>query len=218
MTGLQRLSDVIGRDVSRETFEKLERHAAMVREWSVRTNLVAPSTIPDLWERHVMDSAQLLRHVERPGTWIDVGSGAGFPGLVVAVLVSGQPGWHTSLVESNRKKVSFLASVKAALNLDVDIVPQRISTVVANPRQRPDIVSARALAPLLDLVTMLEPWLSAGTVGLFHKGREFHGELEHCRRMFAVDLIEHASAIEAGSRVVEIRGLHRLDGIDARFS
>ena len=157
--------------VSRETLERLEAYAAVLRKWQPTVNLVGPSTIQDLWRRHMLDSAQLATYC--PGsaqTLVDLGSGAGFPGLVLAIL--GARTVH--LIESNQRKAAFLeeaARVTAAL---VTVLAQRIEDVDAFPA---DIITARALASVDTLLAHAQPFLHSESVCLFLKGRRAASEL-----------------------------------------
>ncbi len=135
--------------VSRETLERLNVIAAQVRKWQPRINLVAPSTLETLWERHIEDSMQLLPLAPAEfRTWLDLGSGGGFPALVVAALYAEQPERRFVLVESNGKKCSFLRETARLAGLRIEVKPNRIEDFAAVNAERFDVVSARALAPL----------------------------------------------------------------------
>jgi len=171
-------------DVSRETSARLEAHIALLTRWNARINLVAPATIDTVWTRHVADSAQLFGLAPTPAsTWIDLGSGAGFPGLVIAALAAEkQPGLHVTLVESDTRKAAFLATAAREMSLDVTIEASRIEALAARPH---DVVSARALAPLDRLCALAHRFsarqagrqLGSGTVFLFLKGARLDSEL-----------------------------------------
>ncbi len=172
---IERLRAVSGRDVSRETFQRLERFVALLTEESQRQNLIATSTMHDLWERHIVDGAQLLSLVEPGGEWLDIGSGAGLPGFVLAIL-STDP---ITLVEPRRLRVEFLEKVRSDLLLDhVTIAGSSIDRVVG----RYDIITARAVAPLDRLFGMAVPLSHAATKFLFPKGRKAKQELDAARR------------------------------------
>jgi 16S rRNA (guanine527-N7)-methyltransferase len=189
--------------VSRETYDKLLQFEAEFRRWSARINLAAPSTLADLWRRHILDSAQLFRLEPDAVEWLDLGSGGGFPGAVMAILLSERAGGRISLVESNRKKSAFLQTILGRLQAPATVYPVRIEDA---PGQvpRPQIVTARALAPLPDLIGLAAPWLRAGARGLFHKGRDYRAELANCADAWRFDLVEHRSVIDDASVILDI--------------
>jgi 16S rRNA (guanine527-N7)-methyltransferase len=194
--------------VSRETFERLKDFEQLFRKWNSRINLVAGSTESNLWRRHILDSAQLARLEPQARRWVDMGSGGGFPGLVMAFVLA-ERGGSIDLVESNRKKTAFLQAAVASFHLPVRVIAQRIDAshalVVA-----PEIVTARALAPLTVLLELAEPWLAAGARGLFHKGRDYRKEIEESAHRWRFDLVEHPSLIDDESVVLDIRNLGRV--------
>jgi 16S rRNA (guanine527-N7)-methyltransferase len=157
--------------VSRETLARLEAYAELLTRWSARINLIGRDTIADLWRRHILDSAQLRRLVpERARSMIDLGSGAGLPGLVLAVL--GVPG--VELVEADSRKSAFLREAVRITEADAMIRPCRIEAV---PRHSVDVVTARACAPLDRLLGLAEPFLAPDSVCLFLKGERIEEEL-----------------------------------------
>jgi 16S rRNA (guanine527-N7)-methyltransferase len=170
--------------VSRETFARIEAHISLLTRWNARINLVSKATIDTVWTRHVADSLQLFDLAPRSAsTWIDLGAGAGFPGLVVAALAAEkQPGLHVTLVESDARKAAFMASAARAMGLDVSIEQRRIEALPARPH---DVVSARALAPLDRLCSLAHRFSARdtgrqagpGTVFLFPKGARLDSEL-----------------------------------------
>ena len=211
-------------DVSRETLNRLAAYEALLRQWQKAVNLVAPSTLDSVWHRHFADSAQLLALAPSARNWIDLGSGAGFPGMVIAVLVAGRessaeaprPQIRTPprivLIESNARKVSFLREVLRqsgiSASVTVDILSTRIETAATQDRLRgPDVISARALAPLDKLLALAAPLFASSTVGLFLKGRDVAAELKAAERLwnFSADLVP--SRTEADGRVVVVRNL-----------
>lgn len=191
--------------VSRETFEALLRFEQAFLKWNQRINLSAPSTLGDVWRRHILDSAQLAAIEHKATRWLDIGSGGGFPGLVMAFLLRERSG-SIDLVESNRKKAGFLQAMIGEFNLPARVSAQRIEQsykVVATPQ----VVTARALAPLPLLLDLVAPWLTAGAYGLFHKGRDYRLEVEESAHRWAFDLVEHASVIDPEGVVLELRNL-----------
>lgn len=192
--------------VSRETRQRLEDYATLYEKWSPRINLTAPSTQKDFWRRHVGDSAQLLEMAPDSRHWIDLGSGGGFPGMVIAILLQDVPAARVELVESNRKKTAFLQAVKARCAPSAIIHPARIADVVGRIAP-PEIVTARALAALPKLLDMTAPWLQGATRALFHKGRGYAAEIEESRAKWRFDLVIHESRIDADSVVLDITNL-----------
>lgn len=178
---LDNLRWAAGRNVSRETFERLRALDGLVRHWQARINLVADSTLPELWRRHVLDSAQLPALAEDAGVgagpWFDLGSGGGFPGLVVAALALDPafPRRRVTLVESAGKKGAFLRRAALELGLEAVVISARIEAMT--PDGEGGVVSARALAPLPALLALAEPWLARGALGVFPKGREAASEM-----------------------------------------
>ena len=193
--------------VSRETVGRLETFVGLVRKWQPAENLVSPATLPVLWRRHVADSAQLLPLFPTARTWLDIGSGGGFPGMVLACLVAGDRGHHVHLVESNERKCAFLRRVIAEARLPATVHRGRIEAVLANWDAPVDVVTARALAPLPRLLELAEPVLTRSVTGAFHKGRDFEGEIEQASKSWSFDLVIHKSRIEAGSVILKIRHL-----------
>lgn len=194
--------------VSRETLDALELYESLFRKWNARINLAAPSTLDHFWERHVVDSAQLLPlgHGER--SWLDLGSGGGLPGVVVAVLLKDHPGSAAELLESNRKKAAFLARALHETGAPGRVHALRIEDAVGIVRQ-PDVVTARALAPLSNLLSLAAPWLLAGARALFHKGRGYRREIEESSQHWSFDLVEHPSIADPEGIVLEISNLKR---------
>ncbi|MEX2167104.1 MAG: 16S rRNA (guanine(527)-N(7))-methyltransferase RsmG [Methyloceanibacter sp.] len=194
--------------VPRETIQKLVRYVELLAHWQKSTNLIAPSTLPAVWSRHFADSAQLRDLAPEARLSLDLGSGAGFPGLVVAILQAGIPDFRMHLVESNRKKCAFLAEVVRETKAPVDIHAMRIEDLAQSPhRLEPDVVSARALAPLPRLLELAAPFFGANTRGLFLKGREAEAEIEEARRGWTFDFRLHPSLTSADSSIVEVTGL-----------
>ncbi|MCC0031286.1 MAG: 16S rRNA (guanine(527)-N(7))-methyltransferase RsmG [Brucellaceae bacterium] len=208
---LAQLRNAAGQDVSRETLDALEAFEAHFRHWNARINLVAPSTLPDLWERHIIDSAQLLRLAGAPTLFLDLGSGGGFPALVIALLLKGRDGAHVDMVESNNKKAAFLRDSVMRFGLPATVHACRIEQAVERVAM-PQIVTARALAALDPLLALASPWLGHGATGLFHKGRDYRQEVDESRAHWEFDLIEHASTCAADSVILEISGLQPRGG------
>lgn len=163
-------------NVSRETCERMEIHVDLLSRWNARINLVAAATLGAVWSRHIADSAQLFPLApERARTWIDLGSGAGFPGLpIAAIAAEKRPSLRVTLVERNARKAAFLSAAAREMGLDVVVAAQRIETL---PPAAHDVVSARALAPLPRLCALAYRFYAPGTVLLFPKGARLDSEL-----------------------------------------
>lgn len=194
--------------VSRETFERLIAFEPVFLKWAQRINLSAPSTLDDVWNRHILDSAQLLPLAPKAVHWLDLGSGGGFPGLVIAFLLAERPGGTVDLVESNRKKAGFLQAMIGQFDLQAKVHAERIDAVHGRFPST-EIVTARALAPLPALLDLAAPWLSRGATGLFHKGRDYRQELQESAHSWVFDLVEHPSKTDPHGVVLEIRDLRR---------
>jgi 16S rRNA (guanine527-N7)-methyltransferase len=190
-------------DVSRETFEQLEQFERLFVHWNAKINLAAPSAVTNLWERHILDSAQLALLKPLTGTWVDIGSGGGFPGVILAILMRQETEASLYLIESVGKKAAFLRAALRNASATGIVLNERIEQVKAQIPSA-NVVTARALAPLERLIGLTEPWLSSGSVGLFHKGREFRQEIVKARDVWAFDLIEHPSKIDVESVILEI--------------
>jgi 16S rRNA (guanine527-N7)-methyltransferase len=212
--------------VSRETLERLGSYEALLRQWQKTINLVAPSTLPDIWSRHFADSAQLLA-LAPPGAkrWLDLGSGAGFPGLVVAILLAEQDQRHVTLIESDTRKASFLREVARQTGVPVDILCRRIEkgathdSVVSRETDacgKWDVITARALAPLPRLLDLSAPCFSSDTVGFFLKGREAQAEIEAAQRHWQFSVKLHPSLTDADARIVEVRALQAKTEVHSR--
>lgn len=198
-------------NVSRETFDRLTAFEARFRQWNARINLVSASTLDEFWVRHVIDSAQLLKIApEGAQQWLDLGSGGGFPGLILAFLIP--QGSRIAMVESNRKKAAFLSAIAGEFHLPADVHAIRIEDAPQRIR-RADIVTARALAGLPLLLQLAAPWLQDGATGLFHKGRDYRKEIDESTRLWRFDLLEHGSKTDPESVVLEIRNLQQVPEI-----
>lgn len=196
--------------VSHETLTRLDRFVELLTRWQNSINLVSPSTIPELWTRHIADSLQLLMLVEAPKLWIDLGSGGGFPGMIIACSLAEHSGAIVHLVESNQKKAAFLREAARITGAPARVHAQRIEDFTATFTQAPDVVSARALAPLPDLLALAYPLLKTGAKGLFPKGQDVEAELTQASKYwkFEHDLVP--SLTSPDGQIVVIRKLAPL--------
>lgn len=195
--------------VSRETIDQLAVYEALLRQWQKTINLVAPSTLESVWSRHFADSAQLfaLASVDAK-RWLDLGSGAGFPGMVLAIMLSGRGGAKVTLVESDTRKAAFLGEVARRTGASVDIRPERIEKIATQTKLGPvDVITARALAPLPRLLELSAPAFAPQTLGLFLKGREAETEVDAARERWAFESTLQPSLSDAGGRIVVVRAL-----------
>ena len=194
-------ADEIGKllNVSRGTLSQLESYLGLLEKWQRRINLVANSTLADAWQRHILDSAQLARFYP-PNTKkiLDVGSGAGFPGLVLAIL----GGVEVDLVESDQRKAIFLSTVINSLGLTAKVYNQRIEAL---PNLAPDVVTARALAPVPKLLKLIENQLSPDIVCLFLKGAKVEDELTNLQSYSSMIATSYPSLSGQNGVVLELK-------------
>ena len=200
--------------VSRETLERLTIYCRLLVQWQKRINLIAPSTVDHIWQRHVADSLQISAMIPDVDHLVDMGSGGGFPGLVCAMVMAERGAGQIDLIESNGKKCAFLNAVireTGLRNTDsvVSVHNDRIEKVLPK-LQNPDVITARALASLNDLLGLTQSNLQTGTRGLFAKGRDHQQELALARKHWSFDCKIHDSNLEAGSVVLEISELKPL--------
>jgi 16S rRNA (guanine527-N7)-methyltransferase len=168
-------------------------------------NLVGPATLSEFWNRHAWDSAQLLRLAPDAITWADLGAGAGFPGLVLAILRRHQPGFHMHLVESMAKRCRFLSTVVAELSLPATVHNERAENLALAV----DIVTARACAPLHRLLGYARPYLLAGAQGLFLKGQDVVADMSDAARYWEYEADVVPSLSDDRGRIVRVRRLGR---------
>lgn len=195
-------------DVSRETLARLETFAALLTRWTRRINLIAPSTLPDLWTRHIADSAQLFPLAPPEARrWLDLGSGAGFPGLVIAAIAAERaPGLAVTLVEADTRKAAFLAAAAREMGLAPEIRTERIEALtLAEP---PDVISARALAPLTDLCAHAARLGHPNTVCLFPKGARAISELTEATRHWHYHVTKIASCTDTAATILRLTDIN----------
>ncbi|MDX2265024.1 MAG: 16S rRNA (guanine(527)-N(7))-methyltransferase RsmG [Hyphomicrobiales bacterium] len=200
------LADDPLRAVSRETRERLTLLVSELGRWQATTNLIGPKTLSEVWQRHIADSLQLVPLAPPSGPWLDLGSGAGFPGLVVAIARQG-PDTVTHLVESNAKKCAFLRHAARLTGADVVVHAGRLETVIPHLDPLPAVVSARALAPLVDLIGWTKELLMAGVVGIFPKGQDVEAELTDASRYWNLSVDKHVSCTDPRGRILVVTGL-----------
>ena len=204
------MPQVAGIDVSRETIDALKEFADLLTKWNRSINLVAKSTIPDIWNRHIIDSAQLLGwDLQEPPNWIDIGSGGGLPGIVVAIILKdSHPTGTVTLVESDQRKSAFLRTAATTLGLSAEIKAERaemLAPVDAN------VLSARALMPLEGLLSLGQRHLKIDGRLLLLKGRTYKEELEAAQKHWKFDVVARPSLTDNEAKMLEIRNVARAN-------
>jgi 16S rRNA (guanine527-N7)-methyltransferase len=193
--------------VSRETLIRLDRFVDVLLRWQRRINLIAPSTAAHLWTRHVADSVQLLPLEPQARIWVDLGSGGGFPGLVIACALAETPGAQVHLVEANAKKAAFLREAARVTGAPATVHAARIEDFLKSPPKAVDVVTARALAPLSELLAYAYPLLKSGACGLFPKGQDVDAELTEAAKYWKIQRSLALSRTDPKARIVVVRGL-----------
>ena len=197
---IDQVAAAAGRDVPRETFEKLEVYAALLKDESSRQNLVSAATINQLWERHILDSAQLVRFEPRAGSsWADIGSGAGLPGIVIACLVQGP----VTLIEPRRLRADFLHKLVESLHLKAKVFCGKVERAGGEY----DVITARAVAPLAKLLKISAHLSTRNTVWALPKGRNAERELAEAQQAWQVTFHVEQSVTDADSKIVVATGV-----------
>lgn len=195
---------------------KFSRYADLLRDWQRVKNLVSDNTIQTLWQRHIFDSYQLLALAQNNAHWLDIGSGAGLPGIVVAMALhdpslARPDAGSVSLIEANGRKCAFLKAVSRETQIEANVINGRIEEVsLEKLPQTPDYITARALAPLPKLCGLLSRFMGSETVALVHKGQDFASEIEEATKYWGFDVIQHPSRIEDGSVILAISNLKKI--------
>jgi 16S rRNA (guanine527-N7)-methyltransferase len=197
--------------VSRETEVGLDRYVDLLLEWQAKTNLVAPSTVPNLWTRHIADSLQLLDLAPSAKVWIDLGSGGGFPGVVLACALAETPGTMVHLVERNAKKAAFLREALRVTSTRGMVHLAEIGDTVDRITGPVDCVTARAVAPLNQLIGFAAPLVRKGAKALFLKGQDVEAELTEATKYWKMTPHLHSSRTGGGGWIVELDHLERRD-------
>jgi 16S rRNA (guanine527-N7)-methyltransferase len=198
--------------LSRETAERLSAFVALIRKWQPAENLISGKTLPEIWRRHVADCAQLVPLFPDSHRWMDVGTGAGFPGMVIAILLADTESAHVHLVESNRRKCAFLRQAIHATGAAASVHEARAEDVIGGwdlARNPVDRVVARAVASLGDLLAMTAPLIEAGVPAAFMKGEDSDVEIAAACRSWEFDLVRHASRIGGRGVILDIAHARR---------
>jgi 16S rRNA (guanine527-N7)-methyltransferase len=201
--------------VSRETIARLDRFVELLVAWQQHTNLIARSTMPTLWTRHVADSLQLVGLAPDARIWADLGTGGGFPGLVVACAVAETEGAHVHLVESIGKKATFLREAVRVTGAPATVHAMRIEDFVDKHPESLDVVMARALAPLPELLRIAYPLLKTKALGLFPKGQDVAVELTEAAKCWKIQSSLIKSRTDSKGQIVSVRGLEPVRRAEA---
>lgn len=194
--------------VSRETLDRLKTYVSLLEKWNRRINLVGKQTLPDVWRRHILDSGQLLQHAPDTGPWLDLGSGAGLPGLILAIL---RP-VAVHLVEADARKCAFLREAGRVTGADVLIHNGRIEALKPDlARLAPRLITARALAPLPKLLDLIDGLAGPETILLLPKGRDVEVELTESSKSWNMSVEMHTSLSDPEGRVLQLMGLCRVE-------
>ncbi|KEC56060.1 16S rRNA (guanine(527)-N(7))-methyltransferase RsmG [Bartonella koehlerae] len=197
--------------VSREIMQDLVQFESLIMQWNKHINLISSSTIPLLWTRHILDSAQIYPLHSDLLHWCDLGSGGGFPAIVIAIFLKEKKTGHIDLIESNGKKVAFLRTVIAQLDLPATVFHCRIENVTKKIKT-PEIITARGLACLDDLLRLIFPLLTQNTIALLQKGRDYSIEIKNASANWQFDLLKHKSKIDENSVILEISQVRSCRG------
>ncbi len=193
--------------VTEPVLARLERFVALLCQWQKTHNLVGPDALRNLWTRHIEDSLQLAGQAPEARHWIDLGSGAGFPGLIVAIARADEPDFRVSLVESNGKKSAFLRAAIRATDAPASVFAGRIEDFAVAQSNPADVISARALAPFADLCHLAFPLMQAKTQLILLKGQDFVHEEQVAAKSWSYDLLTLPSMTDQSGRIVTVTKL-----------
>jgi 16S rRNA (guanine527-N7)-methyltransferase len=196
--------------VSDNALARLDKFAALLRQWQSCVNLIGASTVGQVWTRHIADSLQMIRLAPEAKTWIDLGSGAGFPGIPIACALAETAGVQVHLIESIGKKATFLREAVRITETPATVHAERIEKFGDSFNGTADIVTARALAPLKSLCELAYPFIAKGAIGLFHKGQDVAAELTESAKYWSVTADLEPSLTSREGRIVVVRGLKPL--------
>jgi 16S rRNA (guanine527-N7)-methyltransferase len=195
-------------DVSRETIEQLELFGNLVVKWTTKINLISKSTIPNIWERHIVDSAQVYNLAPVSGKWIDLGAGAGFPGIVAAIISAGRSETHEFIfVESDQRKAVFLRTAIRELNLEAMVISERIEEISS---LEADILSARALGELNKLLGYAERHMKNDGTALFPKGQRWESEEDAAKSAWTYECEVFESSTNSEAAILRIKDIARV--------
>lgn len=196
--------------VSRETAERLDAYVALLKDWQRVQNLVAPSTLADIWSRHVLDCGQIVGLFPQARVWVDLGSGAGFPGVVIAIMVRESADAQVHLIESNQRKAAFLREAVRVTGARATVHAARAEDVVGTAVVKADMVTARALAPLSALLDLAAILLKNGAQAAFLKGQDIDEELTQAAKSWRIEAKLIPSLTDRRARIVHVIDAERL--------
>jgi len=191
--------------VSRETLSVIKEYVSILLHWQKSINLIGLSTVDEIWRRHVLDSAQLNQYLHKSGQLFDLGSGAGFPGIIIAIMGRS----NVTLIDSSEKKCAFLREASRSLGIQIEVKNVRIEDY--KPKKRAKYITSRALAPLDKLLYYSEPLLESGGKCVFHKGANFEIELTQAKKNWNMVVQKHISMSNSRGVVLEIAELTSID-------
>ena len=195
-------------NVSRETIQRLETFDTVIRKWNPKINLVSRSSLDQLWTRHIADSVQVFRCVKIPEHWVDIGSGGGFPGLVVAILAADEaPKMKVTLIESDQRKSAFLRTAARECGASATVLSGRIEQVEP---QKARVLSARALASLDDLLRFADRHLAEDGTAVFPKGENWKKEVDNAQQRWRFEVETAKSLTEPEAVILKVRGVERV--------
>lgn len=196
-------------DVSRETIDRLIEFERLIRKWNPTINLVSKSSLDELWNRHIADSAQLFQHIPKDaGLCVDLGSGGGLPGIVLAAISIDQvPERHFTLVESDQRKATFLRQAVRDLGLNADVIANRVEAI---DKLNAEVLTARALAPLSSLLSSAQDHLAENGICLFPKGETHLDEISAARKLFAFECDIIQSLTDPRGAILKIYGIRNV--------
>ena len=197
--------------VTDSVLERLETFAALLCQWQKTHNLVGPDALDHLWTRHIADSLQLADQAPEARHWIDLGSGAGFPGLIVAIARAGDSDFSVTLVEANQKKSAFLRAAIRATGAPAGVFAGRIEDFETVQTDPADVISARALAPFADLCRLAFPLMRAKTQLILLKGQDFVHEEQVAAKSWSYDLLTSPSVTDQSGRIITVTKLRPKD-------
>jgi len=192
--------------VSRETLVRLDRFVAALLTWQQRINLIAPASVRAIWTRHIADSLQLLPLAPAAKVWLDLGSGGGFPGLVIACALGEIADARVHLIESNGKKAAFLREAVRVTGAPAIVHQARIEQMGTKLDESVEVVTARALAPLTELLALAQPWLKKGAQAVFPKGQDVGAELTEASKYWNIEAVLVPSKTDRQARIVSVSG------------
>ncbi len=194
-------------NVSRESWQRIQNYVELLLRWQSRTNLVSRSSLVDLWQRHVIDSLQIIAHLPSDLTaFADLGSGGGFPGLPLAIAT----GSHVHLYEANGKKCAFLRQALRETGASGSVHNVRLEDISLTEVPHVQVVTARALAPVSTLLSLSEPFLAAGARGLFHKGQDINSELTEATKSWRIRYRMHQSSSDSRAVILDVEEATRV--------